>query len=85
MTTINIRVEEKTKKAANKVFADLGLDMSTGVKMFLTQVAREKGLPFTPTTDMKAIVAKWDKEVEWALKHGKRYSSAEALLADLRQ
>ncbi|MBL8158744.1 type II toxin-antitoxin system RelB/DinJ family antitoxin [bacterium] len=79
MTTLNIRIEEKTKKAASKVLRDVGLDLSSGVKIFLHQVALEKGLPFTPTKNMASIAAKWDKEVADALKKGKVYSARDAL------
>jgi DNA-damage-inducible protein J len=86
MSQINVRVEEKTKKAASKALADIGLDMSSAVNMFLKQVITEQGLPFTPSKtkrDPKKIRAEWDKEVAWALKHGKRYSSAEEMLKDI--
>ena len=84
MTTINVRIEEKTKKAASKVLRDVGLDLSSGVKLFLNQVVTEKGLPFKPTKrSPKEIAAQWDKEVAWALKHGKRYTDTEELFRDL--
>ena len=57
--------------------------MSTAVKMFLNQVITEDGLPFTPTKNKSAIKARWDKEVADALKKGKRYTSAKALLDDI--
>ena len=31
----------------------------------------------------KEIVKRWDKEVAWAIKYGKRYKNAKELLADL--
>lgn len=83
MTTLNVRIEEKTKKAASKTLARLGLDMSSAVKIFLTQVMKEDGLPFTPTNNTKAIKARWDKEVATALKTGKRYTSAREMHTDL--
>ncbi len=83
MTTLNVRIEEKTKKAASKTLARLGLDMSSAVKIFLTQVVKEDGLPFTPTNNTKAIRARWDKEVADALKNGKSYNSAKEAFADL--
>ena len=79
MTQINVRVEEKTKRAASKTLADLGLDMSSAVNMFLKQVVAEQGLPFTPTKNAKKIRAKWDHEVEEALKRGKVYDARDAL------
>ena len=83
MGQINIRIEEKTKKAAGKALAGIGLDMSSAVNMFLKQVITEQGLPFTPTKNAQALREKWDRESAWALKHGKRYDSAEEMLKDL--
>lgn len=83
MTSLNVRIEEKTKKAAARALNDLGLDLSSGIKLFLHQVVTEKGLPFTPTTNMKALRAKWDKEVSQAVKSGKRYSTAKELFEDV--
>lgn len=51
MTTLQIRIDEKTKKQAKKIFASLGLDMSTGIKLYLKQVMIRKGLPFLVTTE----------------------------------
>ncbi len=50
MTTLQIRIDPKTKKAAAKVFKDLGIDMSSGIKLYLTQVARKEAIPFAPDT-----------------------------------
>ena len=83
MTTVNVRIEEKTKKAASKALARIGLDLSAGVKLFLHQVVTEKGLPFTPTKNAAAIRARWNKEVVEARRTGKVYKSAEEVLADL--
>ncbi|HTR18781.1 MAG TPA: type II toxin-antitoxin system RelB/DinJ family antitoxin [Candidatus Paceibacterota bacterium] len=85
MTTLNVRIEEKTKKAAQKTLANMGLDMSTAVNMFLRQVIRENGLPFTPISDAKAkmIRERWDKGVQEALKRGKYYTSAREMMKDL--
>jgi DNA-damage-inducible protein J len=70
-TTVNIRLDTKTKTAARKTLAGLGLDMSTAIKIFLHQVVAEQGLPFTPTRDPATIRARWDAQVSEALK-GKR-------------
>ncbi len=83
MTTLNVRIEEKTKKAASKALADIGLDLSSGVKLFLAQVVTEKGLPFTPTKNLAAIRAKWDREASETLKNGKSYKNARAVLKDI--
>ena len=78
-TTLSIRIEEKTKKAAQKTLEAVGLDLSSAVKMFLHQVIIEQGIPFKPSRTPKQIREEWDKEVAWALKHGKRYNSAKEM------
>lgn len=83
MSTLSIRIEEKTKREATKTLAALGLDMSSAVKMFLNQVVIEQGIPFKPSRNPKQIKAEWDNEAAMALKHGKRYSSSEDLFKDI--
>ncbi len=85
-TTIQVRVDKKIKQKADKTFKDLGLDISSGVKIFLHQVIASKSIPFeirtmngfTPAQE-KAIL----KETEYLQKHGKRYDSAEELFGDI--
>jgi DNA-damage-inducible protein J len=83
MTTLNVRIEEKTKAQATKTLAKLGLDMSSAVKLFLNQVIKEDGLPFTPTNNTKAIRARWDTQMSDAMKNGKTYKTGKEALADL--
>jgi len=83
MTTLNVRIEESVKAKANKTLASIGLDMSTAVKLFLNQVVIENGLPFTPTRNPVVIKARWDREIEEAIKHGKVYKTGKEVLADL--
>ncbi len=68
MSTINVRIEEKTKIAASKLLAAMGLDLSTGVKLFLHQVVTEKGLPFRPTKVPLVPRAQLDAEFEETIK-----------------
>jgi addiction module RelB/DinJ family antitoxin len=46
MATIQIRVDDTTKKIADSLFGSLGLDTSTAVRMFLSAAISEGGLPF---------------------------------------
>lgn len=50
---ICFRTKQLTKRKAEKIFSDMGVSMSSALNMFLTQVVRDKGLPFTPTTQKK--------------------------------
>lgn len=44
------RTERKTKDAAVAAFKEMGMDLSTGINIYLKQVVREGRLPFTPST-----------------------------------
>ena len=77
---MQIRIDSSTKIRAQKAFKGMGIDMSSGVKMFLNQVAIDKCMPFVPSTKKtRAIRKKWDKEFEWVMKHGKGYASAKEM------
>lgn len=51
MTTIQIRIDEKTKKEATILFERLGLDLSTAIRMFLNRSICVGGLPFPSLLD----------------------------------
>ena len=45
-TRLNVRVDNSVKRQAEAVFAALGMNMSTGINIFLAQVARSRSNPF---------------------------------------
>ncbi|GHU48221.1 hypothetical protein FACS1894200_04880 [Spirochaetia bacterium] len=45
-TNINIRTDSETKTQVSAIFANLGLDMSTAINIFLRRVIADKGIPF---------------------------------------
>ncbi len=45
-TNLNIRTDKEVKAAAEKIFEELGLNMTTAVNIFLRQTIRENGMPF---------------------------------------
>ncbi|MEK7529262.1 MAG: type II toxin-antitoxin system RelB/DinJ family antitoxin [Patescibacteria group bacterium] len=51
MTTVQIRIDEKTKKSAKKVLDKIGVDMSSAVKVYLRQIVITKGIPFRLVTE----------------------------------
>ena len=69
------------KKDANRTLRAMGLDMSTGVKLFLAQVVRTKSIPF-PVMSMNMLPREKKlelvREAREALK-GKGYRSAREL------
>ncbi|MGX7107496.1 type II toxin-antitoxin system RelB/DinJ family antitoxin [Hutsoniella sourekii] len=45
-TNIKVRVDKEIKEKAQSIFEDLGMNMSTGINIFLAAVLREEGIPF---------------------------------------
>ncbi len=45
----NISIDSEVKAQAQILFADLGMDLSTAVNVFLRQAIRENGMPFEIT------------------------------------
>lgn len=76
MAALNIRVNDELKQQASELFADLGLDMSTAINLFLRQAVQCDGLPFElkrHTPNAKTIAA--IKEGEEILKQPENYPS----------
>jgi len=85
-STIQVRVDSGVKRSAEEAFRDMGLDMSSGVKLFLHQVVRSGSIPFairtengfTPEQEQQMI-----SETKYALKHGKQYATAREMMFDI--
>ena len=45
-TNVSIRMDVELKKQAEDLFADLGMNMTTAMTMFLRQTVRNQGIPF---------------------------------------
>jgi len=55
MSTINVRVDDELKAKAQETFSDLGLDLTTGIKMYLKQVVMRQAIPFEITLEKSEI------------------------------
>lgn len=51
MPNIQIRINEKDKKEAMKIFEKIGLDMSSAVRLFIRQATIRKDLSFLLMTE----------------------------------
>ena len=86
-TTMNIRIDRGIKESAKKVFAELGLDLSTAVNIFFRQAIRENGIPFemkldTPNKETLDAI----KEVQKMKKNpslGKSYKNVDDMMKEL--
>ena len=51
MATLQIRIDDTLRRQASATAQEMGLDLSSAIRMFLTQMVKENGLPFRPTND----------------------------------
>ena len=51
MALLQIRVDEELKNQANAIYNELGIDLSTAVRMFLKKSVLEGGIPFDTKVD----------------------------------
>ena len=77
-TTVNVRIDAKTKKKAAKVFQKSGYTLSSAIQIFLTHVADEGTIPFE-YRDSKAIDVALDSQTG-----EKRYANFRELVDELK-
>lgn len=83
----NINLDADLKRAAQDLFKDLGMDLTTGVTVFLRQAVREQGIPFhvgrdIPTPETLAAVQEYE-EIKAHPEKYKRYANFEEALEDV--
>ena len=57
-TTANISIDAGVKAQAQALFAELGMDLSTAINVFLRQAIRENAIPFEITADIPNVTTK---------------------------
>lgn len=83
-TNINIRVETDLKHDAEVLFNELGMSLSTGVKIYLKQAVREGKLPFVPSAVPNTETIAAIEEGANIIQSGQsRFSNAEEMYKDL--
>ena len=85
-TTLQIRVDNSLKEKASDALKAMGLDLSSGIKLFLNEVAQTETIPFQPSTQKGKELRHYKlykKEIEFAKKYGKRFTSGKDLLDDI--
>jgi DNA-damage-inducible protein J len=51
MANVQVKVDDGLRAQAQAVAANMGIDLASAVRLFLTQMVRENGLPFRPYAD----------------------------------
>ena len=89
MATVNmsIRMDTELKKQADAMLADMGLNMTTSMNMFLRQVVRQGKIPFETATDIPnaetlAAMQEVDDMINGKIP-AKKYTSTDELFKDL--
>ncbi len=83
-----ITIDHEIKANAQALLADLGLDLSTAVNIFLRQTLRENAIPFSisrdiPNAETLAAIQEVE-EFKAAPEKFKRYSSFSELLTEVQ-
>ena len=89
MATVNmsIRMDTELKKQDDAMLADMGLNMTTAMNMFLRQVVRQGKIPFEIATDIPnsetlAAMKEVDDMINGKIP-AKKYTSTDELFKDL--
>ena len=86
-TNMNIRMDKDVKEQAQQIFAQLGMDMTTAINVFLRQTIRYNGFPFelrldTPNEETLEAI----REVRQMKKDpsmGKTYTDVDEMMKEL--
>ena len=87
MSATTINIDEETKKEAQELFKDLGMNLTTAINIFLKQAIKEQKIPFEirnpcPKQELLAAI-KEAEEMERTGNMGKGYSSAKEMIKDI--
>ena len=85
-TNINVRVDASLKKDAEKLFNELGLNMSSAITMFLKSAVSYEGIPFEikrirPIAETKAALDEY-LDMQDKTKY-RRYESFDDVIGDV--
>ena len=88
---LQVRMERSLKEEVEEIFAEMGLDTTTAVRMFFTKVARTRSIPFllkaepefTPEQETRILEA-WDQTKDPANLSGP-YTDVAEMFRDIRR
>ncbi|MCL1799728.1 MAG: type II toxin-antitoxin system RelB/DinJ family antitoxin [Eggerthellaceae bacterium] len=85
-TNVSIRMDVQLKKQAEELFADLGLNMTAAMTIFLRQAVRSQGIPFevSRVPNAETILAMREAELAARDPNVKGYIDLDELFRDLK-
>ena len=57
MALLQVRIDEELKNQATAIYNEIGIDISTAIRMFLKKSVQEGGLPFDPRISPATLTA----------------------------
>jgi DNA-damage-inducible protein J len=83
--TVQARMEPKLKNQADKILASLGINATTAITLFYTQMVRQKGIPIELKVPNDETLAAMEElaDPDYRMKTTK-FKSVEALFEDLK-
>lgn len=85
-TNISIRMDKDLKNAAEQLYSELGMNLTTAFNIFVRQSLREGGIPFmitTETPNKETVSAMLEAERIARDPSAKGYTSMDDLIAEL--
>ena len=83
----SITIDAETKAKAQAMLADLGLDLSTAVNIFLKQMLYEGGIPFSITREIPNRITleamKEAQEMSRSPENYKKYDTVDGMMEDI--
>jgi DNA-damage-inducible protein J len=86
-SNVSFRIDTNIKNQADRLFAELGLNMTTAFNVFLRQAVREGSIPFSITVNTpnaETVTAMQEAERIGQDPSIKRYSDVEEALRELK-
>lgn len=84
-TTLSVRMDEDLKRRFDAFCAEVGLNASTAVNLFVKTVVRESRIPFEITTlpnpETRAAIEETERDLE--RRALKRYTDVDQMMEDL--
>jgi len=87
-TNFSVRMDSDVKKQSEALFAELGMNLTTAINVFLRQSIRVGGFPFDVTLNVPNAVTRAAIQEAERIAHDpsvKRYSDVEEALRELKK
>lgn len=87
-TNFSVRMDSDVKKQSEALFAELGMNLTTAINVFLRQSIRVGGFPFDVTLNVPNAVTRAAMQEAERIAHDpsvKRYNDVEEALRELKK